>query len=491
MLRAGADYLASLRDGRQVLLGAERVSDVTTHKAFRNTARSFARLYDLKRSPEHVDEMSYSQDGQRHSGWYILPRTPEELRKRSLAHRRIAQWTHGLMGRSPDHVSTFVAGMRMMPELFETSRRGTGDNIVRYYEHLRDNDIFACYLVITPQGARDPEIYKRQTTRNAALQVVGETDSGVLLSGIKMLGTSAVFADEAWIGNILPLAPEQKALAITCAVPMNAPGLQTWVRKSYELSAQNGVDSYFSSRFDETDAVLVFDRVHVPWEKVFVFDDHQLSREIYFKTPAHVMGNHQSMVRFAEKLKLILGVAHKAAELSGVSHLPPVQQTLGKLAAAEASLEGLIEAQLSRPESMAPGYLNVNKRFLYAALNWCAHNYYEVAEKVKELLSAHPFQIPADASVFEDPVLRETFEANWGAPGATPAERYKFTKMAWDLLGSDYAGRNTQYERFYGGPPFLNDLYSYNAAPWKDIRGIVDGILADMELPAVRKAAAE
>ena len=197
------------------------------------------------------------------------------------------------------------------------------------------------------------------------------------------------------------------------------------------------------------------------------------------------------MVRFTEKMKLLNGIAHKAAELSGVLHLPPVQQTLGKLAAAEASLLGLLVGQVEAPESMIPGYLNVNKRYLYAALNWCANNYFEVAEKVKELLSAGPFQIPADCSVFEDPELREAYETNWAAPGAAPAERYKFIKMAWDLLGSDYAGRHTQYERFYGGPPFLNDLYSFNAAPWKDHRATIDQILADIELPNVRKAAAE
>lgn len=487
MLRSGAAYLESLRDGRQVLIGKERVSDVTTHPAFRNTARSFARIYDLKRAPGNLEAMSYEENGERHSAWYILPKTKEELRKRTEAHRRVAEWSHGLLGRSMDHVSTFVAGMRMMPEIFGVndarSAKGFGDNLINYYEHMRDNDIFACYLVITPQGARDPEIYKRQTTRNAALQVVAEDNKGIVLSGIKMLGTSAVFSDEAWIGNILPLAPEQKALSVTCSVRMNAPGLQTWVRKSFELNSGNRADNYFSSQFDETDAVLVFDRVHVPWERVFVMDNAALSRDIYFKTPAHIMGNHQSMVRFAEKLKLINGIAHKAAELSGVGHLPAVQQTLGRLMAGEAGLLGMIAGQVEQPETLPSGHMHVNRRYLYAALHWTSNNYCEIAEKVRELLSAGPFQIPADCSVFEDAELAQAFEANWASPGASPRERYKFIKMAWDLLGSDFAGRHTQYERFYGGPPFLNDMYNYTWAPWDQRRALVDQILADIELP--------
>ncbi len=109
------------------------------------------------------------------------------------------------------------------------------------------------------------------------------------------------------------LAPDQVNDAITCAVPMNAPGVQTWVRKSYEHHAGNQVDAYFASQFDETDAVMVMDNVHVPWDRVFVYLDISLMRDIYFKTPAHVMGNHQSNWRFVEKMKLINGIAHKAA----------------------------------------------------------------------------------------------------------------------------------------------------------------------------------
>ena len=155
--------------------------------------------------------------------------------------------------------------MRMVPALFEGNRKGFGDNLVRYFEHMRRNDVFACYLILTQQAARSAELDKRATMRNSGLRVVQEDDRGVILSGMKMLGTSAVFADEAWIGNILPLSQEEKAQAVTCAVRMNEPGVQIWVRKSYERQAASRIDNYFSSQFDETDAVLLFDRVRVPW----------------------------------------------------------------------------------------------------------------------------------------------------------------------------------------------------------------------------------
>jgi 4-hydroxyphenylacetate 3-monooxygenase len=86
--------------------------------------------------------------------------------------------------------------------------------------------------------------------------------------------------------------------------------------------------------------------VKVPWERVFLLDDAQLSREMYFKTPAHVMSNHQSIVRYHEKLKLILGFAYRAAEMNNVLQVPAVRETLSKLAVAEAGVKGWIAGQI-------------------------------------------------------------------------------------------------------------------------------------------------
>ena len=119
MMRTGDDYLASLRDGRQVYVGSELVTDVTSHRAFAGTARTFARLYDLKRSPEYLKETSFEENGERHTSWFLMPRTKDDLFKRARAHQLAAEWTHGLMGRSPDHVASYLAGMCMAPEAFE------------------------------------------------------------------------------------------------------------------------------------------------------------------------------------------------------------------------------------------------------------------------------------------------------------------------------------------------------------------------------------
>lgn len=488
MLRTGQDYLSAIRDGRKIYIGSELVRDVTRHPAFRNSARSFADVYDRKRAPENVEAVSYQENGERFSGWYLMPRDRDGLRKRTETHRRVANWTYGLLGRSPDHVASFVTGLAMRPDLFEDNRKGFGENLVRYYDRLRREDLFACYVVIAPQGARNPELYGRKATIAPGLQVTAVKDNGIVLNGMKLLGTAAVFSDEIWVGNLLPLPADQKGQAVTCAVPTGTDGVSLWVRKPYEKYAISKFDNWFSSRFDESDAVAIFDNVLVPWERVFLLDDVVLSREMYFRTPSHVMGNHQAIVRYHEKLKIILGFAYRAAEMNNVLQVPAVRETLAKLAIAEAGLKGWIAGQIEDAET-AGDYLHINRRELYAALNWCTNNYYQLTEVVREMLGAGPFQMPADVSVLSDPSLRATFERYWVSGEASAIDRMKLMKLAWDYLGSDFAGRHTQYERFYAGPQFVHALYNFNTCPWDERKRQVDELMAQMSVPETGTAA--
>ena len=162
MLMTGEEYLESIRDGRRVYVGGELVEDVTAHPAFRNAAHSFAMIYDRKRAPENRDVMTFEEDGETFSTYFLLPRTREDLQRRFETHRRIASWTHGLLGRSPDNFPSYVSGLVMDPAMFDRIRQGFGDNIRNYYRHMRANDIFASHTVTNPQGWRDGQSAERE-----------------------------------------------------------------------------------------------------------------------------------------------------------------------------------------------------------------------------------------------------------------------------------------------------------------------------------------
>src|SRR5271169_1517076 len=369
MLRTGTQHLDSLRDGRIVSIGSEKVDDVTTHPAFRNAAQTVAALYDIKADPANHEDLTYLEDDARHSIYFLRARSREDLQRRMIGHRRIADFTHGMFGRSPDHVASFITGMTMKLDALN-SPCANPDNVLRYYKHARDNDLYVAYAVLPPQAARDPQFYIRQNIPIPTLRVVREDDDGVVISGMKMLATGALFANEIWIGNLLPLAPDQVKQAVTCAVPCNANGLSLWSRQPLELNAKNEFDSPLAWRFDESDSMVMCDNVKVPWERVFVMDDAVLSREIYIRTPSHCYGNHQSNVRLWSKLRLIVGLASRVAQSTGADQVPAVRDILGRLCALEATLGGMIHGQIEAWEHWPDGFATFNRRYMYAALNW-------------------------------------------------------------------------------------------------------------------------
>ena len=483
MLMTGDEYLESLRDGRKVYVGSELVEDVTSHPAFKNTAHSFAMIYDRKRAPENRDVMTFEEDGEVFSSYFLLPRNRDDLLKRYETHRRIASWSYGLMGRSPDNFPSYVSGLVMRPDLFEKVRKGFGDNMVNYYKHMRSNDIFAAHSVTNPQGARRPGMVETAPEDSPTLRVTAEDDQGVTLNGLKMLGTSAIYCHETWCGNLQPMFPGQEMESITCVVPINAPGVSLWSRKPFEKYAVSELDNPLSSKFDESDSALLFENVKVPWEKVFIHDDIEMSRAIYMQSPGHVMANHQANVRFLEKLKLIVGLARSVCDANNVGHIPAVQGTLGQLAAMEASLESMIMGQIQNCEEKAPGYQTVNARYMYGALHWCSNNHSQICDMVRELMGGGFFQMPADSSVFSDPELSAKFDKYWSVQGTSAKDRMKLFKLGWDLLGSEFAGRHMQYEKFYAGPAHVMNLYSFFNCPWDDLTGLVDEILNGYDAP--------
>jgi 4-hydroxyphenylacetate 3-monooxygenase len=480
MLKLGSEYLAQLRDGRAVYVGSERIDDVTKHPAFKNAAHSIAELYDLKASAAHRDAMSFQENGHRYSAYFLQPKSKTDLSQRNEAHYRIADYSYGLLGRSPDHVASFVTGMSLRPEVFGRY----ADNIIGYYRHMRDNDIFAAYAVLPPQAARNPEFFQRRSLPVPTLRVVRETDRGLVISGMKMLATGAILANEILIGNVHPLASDRLAESVTCAVPANAVGLALWSRKPFEPNVASEADGPLTYRFDETDAMVVCDNVEVPWDRVFVHNDVGLARAMWFETPAHCFGNHQSNVRFHAKLRLLVGLANKLAQASGSDRVPSVMETLGRLASLEALLAGVIAGQISMAEAWPAGFMTFNRRMMYAALNWCTENHSPIIDCLRELCGSGIFQMPANASVLGDPNLREVFEAYWVTPQLTAGNRMKLFRLAWDLIGSEFAGRHQQYEKFYAGPPIAVRNYSYTVAPWDEFNAIVDKLLAADEKAA-------
>src|SRR5271155_1705764 len=162
-MRSGAEYLRSLKDGRCVYVDGERVADVTPHPAFREAAKSVARLFGIAAAPEHREVMPYPSPKTGAPVWraWQIPKSHADLRLKRLAAETWAEATFGLMGRTPDHVAGFIAGYAAKPALFAAAGAHFGDNLTKIYEHLRDNHLYATYAIVPPQIDRSKPAHQQ------------------------------------------------------------------------------------------------------------------------------------------------------------------------------------------------------------------------------------------------------------------------------------------------------------------------------------------
>src|SRR5436309_4088998 len=267
--KTGADHIQSLKDGRAVYLDGECVEDVTTHPAFRNAVRSAASLYDFQARPENLELMTFVPNGanRRINRAWQMPRDYEEMVLRRKALQAWAALSYGFMGRSPDHLASALVGQRIGIEVFEKHGAQRAKALRDYFEEASRNDYFLTYVIINPQAERGKDWGDQK--EDLVARIVDEDAAGLTIRGAKLLGTSSIMANEVLVANLQPLKPGEEALAFSCAVPMNIKGLRVLSRKSYEAAAVSVFDNPLSSRFDENDALMYFEDVKVPWERVF------------------------------------------------------------------------------------------------------------------------------------------------------------------------------------------------------------------------------
>jgi len=483
VLISGRRKLERMRDGRIVYIGAERVDDVTSHAAFREGAKTIAALYDLKADPDKRDLFSFEEDGERISLYWLRCRNRDDLTRRMRCCKAIADATYGFVGRSPDQVSGLVTGLAMNAALLDGLRPGFGQNLLKYYDFARKNDLYLSFAVTPASGRKSADLFPGQQRDDPNLQVVAEDDTGVTVSGMKMLATSAIYADEILIGNLTPIDDKLKSEAITAALPLNAPGLTLWSRQPYAQHVAHEADYPMSYRFDETDSVLVCNRVKIPWERVFLHNEAAMSRRIYIETPANCYQNHQSNVRFWAKMSLIVGLASRICQANGTDKIPAVREQLGRLASLEALIGGLVAGQIEAWEEWPAGFATPNRRIMYAALNWCQEHHTEIIDTLRTLLGGYPLVMPASIDVVTDEALRDRFERWWQTPSIEAVERHKLYKLAWDIVGTEFAGRHMLYEKFYAGSSIVVRNQSDREAPWQGFHEIVDRLLAGIEVP--------
>ena len=490
-MRSGNDYLRSIAgDGRHVFIDGAGAGDVTTHPAFREAAASIARLYDVVADPANRELLTYPSPatGEPVNRAYMIPRSSDDLTLRRKALWRLSEESFGYMGRTPEHVAGFFAAFAGAPSTWARTEPRFYQNVVRFYERMRDESLYVAYTIVPPQIDRSKPAHKQEDPTLYA-GVVDENADGIIIKGAQMLGTGAAISDYIHLSCIHPLAPGDENYAISVAIPCNAPGVKIYSRRSYAEGATSMFDYPLSTRFDETDSLLVYDNVFVPWENVFIYKDLALTRASFFETAAHALGNNQAQIRFAVKMKFVTGLVRRVAETTGSIAIPPVQSALGDIAAIAALVEGLVIAQEAHCTIDADGLARPGAQELYSQMVLQPELHNRMLAAVRDLVGGGVIQLPSSVADFTNPAIAADVERYIQSPGTPALERVKLMKLVWDAIGSEFAGRHAQYEMFYAGAPFVTKGHMFRNYDFAGASALVqralDGYDTSGRLPVI------
>ncbi|HWH77426.1 MAG TPA: 4-hydroxyphenylacetate 3-hydroxylase C-terminal domain-containing protein, partial [Candidatus Binatus sp.] len=288
-------------------------------------------------------------------------------------------------------------------------------------------------------------------------------------------------SDYVFVSVILPLKPGDEDYAISCVVPNGARGLTLYPRRPYALGPTSVFDYPLSSRYDETDSLVVFDNVLVPWEDVFIYKNIELTAGQFSVTAAHVLGNTQSHIRSWAKLQFLVGLVKRCMDLSGRSANGEIVAQLGDLASRVSLVEGMILGAEAAAEPDSFGVMKPKDSLLYASQVYQQAMYPALLNQIRGLIGGSVMQLPAAGAELRAPDSAADMARYLRWPRATASERVKLLKLLWDALGSEFASRHLQYEMFYAGEPAAIQGREFRNFDWPAAEALVDNCLASYE----------
>lgn len=449
--RRGEEVLAKLRDRpHEIWHRGERVTDVTRHEGFKSGARSLAALYDLQW--QFPEEMLFDSpdSGQKVGRSFLIPRNREELKSISRMMKRWADFSFGMMGRSPDYLNRAISAYAGGAQFLAQADPRFGENAKNYHRYMRENDFSLTHTLINPQSNRavGPA---GQSDPFLAARIKEERDDGLIIRGARMLATLPI-ADEIMVfpSTLLKSGDEDAPYAFAFAIPCNTKGLKFLCRETVDYG-RNHYDHPLASRFEEQDAVVIFDDVFVPWERVFMLRDVDRCNQAYAATGAVVHMSHQVVVKNIAKTEFLLGLASLMIDAIGIEKIQHVHEKVRDIWVVMEAMRAFLRAAEEDAALDSYGVMRPAWDPLDAARNFFPLLYPNLVSIIQQLGASGLVAVPTSADI--NGPLREEIKQYFKAARLEALERIPLFRLAWDASISAFATRQVLYERFFFGDP--------------------------------------
>lgn len=441
--RTGAQYKAGLADGRSVWLGGGK-ADVLTHPAFAGSVAGMAGYFDWQH--RHADDclVEDTETGMPMNASLLIPRNANDLARRHRAFDRLARYSYGMLGRTPDYVNVTLAGFTARHDVFGPVG---GQRLRRFYREVVEGDLSLTHTIIQP--AIDKSIPDTHGINGElAARVVRRTDNGVIIRGAKVLATLGPFADELFVypaGPLPPGTPPEYALCFS--IPLATKGLHTLCRDHCGVPGSLR-DHPFSARFDEQDAYMIFDDVEVPYERLFIDCDPDIYNGLR-KAGWAANVFQQTSIRAAVKLEFAYDLCLRMAQVTNTETKPETSVALGEIWAYAQLTRAATTAGEAGAHDHGEGAFFLDDKPLRAIRALMPQWMVRVNEIIKSLGSHNLLATPS-LDLFKNAEIGPLLEQFMpGAKGISAHERAEVFRAAWDFVGSALGGRVELYERFY------------------------------------------
>jgi len=430
----GSEYLKSLQDGRMVWLHGEQVTDVANHPAFRNAVRMVARLYDALHDQARREALLTSTgEGVWTHRLFGISRSVDDLVAEREAAAEWSRLVYGWMGQGLEEGASLLPVLGIAPELYGPYEA----NARRWYRKAIESALFFHHAIIDP--------IEREESRVAPLHIERETDAGLIVNGTVRVPSCAAFSHCSFIVHRGVWPARGRELSLTMIVPMASPGVKLLCRPTSTLTAKlygSPFDYPLTSRLEDDNAALVFEEALIPWENVLIKSDERTPGAMYQDTVLGARTSFQEATRLSVKLEFITGLMLRSVEAAGTAHLPEVRARLGELLSYRNLFWGLTEAQARAPAPFFNGSVLPNPDHGLSFRLFSSLAYPRIRDVIERTVGSGHVYLSAAASDFMNPETRAYLERFVrGENGYTALDRVKLTKLLWDALGTEIAGR--------------------------------------------------
>jgi 4-hydroxybutyryl-CoA dehydratase/vinylacetyl-CoA-Delta-isomerase len=429
-------YIESLKDGRVVYCNGKKIEDVTTDPILKVCRDWVAMDYVLNNDPQFQDLLTeLDEDGERVS--FAL--MPQRSKKDLMRLREVVKlWARVCFGKPPgakfvakDGLNAVTVVSRRIDKKYGTNYAG---NVEAYRKHLQKNDLsFAMGLTdckgdrsLKPSQQDHPEVYVR---------IVEETADGIIVSGAKAHISQAPLCKEILIAPCRAMGPNDSAYAVAFGVPANAKGI-TMVSSEPEITAETRLfDHPISKSVFINDAVIIFDKVFIPKERIFLKGEWEFAGEV-----AYMFANFHRLSAETYKsmeLELFTGAATLMAEYNGIEKAPHVRDKLTWLVMFAEAVEVLGKAACEYCSTEGGSdYVYPNSMIANICKYYFADNWHTATKYIQDIAGGIVATCPSGNDFFH-PDLHDMLDKVLSGKEGIPTEhRLRMVKLVRDLTSS-------------------------------------------------------